>query len=334
MNRRDALRWTLALGALPLAGRTQPSNAQQAGTAFAQSRRPWKIGLLMPTSTEPHFWNALKERLAALGYVEGRDLVYESRSAEGRFEKLPALARELVRMRPDLIVAAATPPVRAARDATSTIPIVIATAGDPVSSGLVASLAQPGGNITGISNIASGMSAKLLELVRTTLPKASRIAMLWNPANRADPGVDARAAADKLGFRVIELHASVPADIGVAFATLAKERAGALVVLSDPFLVSQRDRIVELALAQRKPVFAQMVELVRAGALMSYGTDYADDFKRAASFVDRILKGARPGDLPIEQAATFALIVNRKTANAIGIKIPNEILLRATEVIE
>ena len=334
MNRRDALLWMLALAAFPLAGRTQPFKGPQAATADAQSRRPWKIGLLMPTSTEPHFWIALKERLAALGYVEGRDLVYESRSAEGRFEKLPALARELVRTSPDLIVAAATQPVRAARDATSTIPIVIATAGDPVSSGLVASLAQPGGNITGISNIASGMSAKLLELVRTTLPKASRIAILWNPANRADPGVDARAAAGKLGFGVVELHASVPADIGVAFATLAKERAGALVVLSDPFLVSQRDRIVELALAQRTPVFAQMVELTRAGALMSYGADYADDFKRAASFVDRILKGARPGVLPIEQAATFALIVNRKTANVIGIKIPNEILLRATEVIE
>ncbi len=304
--------------------------------AAAQGQRPRKIALLMPTSTEPHFWDALKNQLAALGYVEARDVVYESRSAEGRFERLPALAEELVRARPDLIVAAATPGVRAARTATRTIPIIIATAGDPVANGLVASLSRPGGNVTGISNIATETSAKTLELARSTLPAAARIAVLGNPGNSGGINAlnNARTAASTLGFTVLELQARAPSDIEAAFAALAKDRTGALYVLSDPFLVSQREKIVGLARERRIPVFSQMPEFARAGALMIYGADYAEHFRRAASFIDRILKGAKPGDLPIEQAATFALIVNNKTAVALGIKVPQEILLRATEVIE
>ena len=290
----------------------------------------------MPTSTEPHFWNALKERLAALGYVEGRDIVFESRSAEGRFARLPALAAELVSARPDVIVAAATPPVLAAKAATATIPIVIATAGDPVKSGAVASLSRPGGNVTGVSNLAGETSPKVIELARATLPKLSRVGILWNPAYAVGSkgGAVARDAAMQMGLAVIELGARVPGEIEAAFAALAKERAGALIVLSDPFLASQREKIGSLARAQRVAVFAQVAEYVRAGALMSYGPDYAEHFRRAAYFVDRILKGAKPGELPIEQAATFELIVNRKTAAALGIKIPAEIMVRATEVIE
>jgi putative ABC transport system substrate-binding protein len=303
--------------------------------AAAQSRQPRKIALLMPTSTEPHFWAALKRQLAELGYVEGRDMVYESRSAEGRFERLPALAEELVRARPDVIVTASTPGVRAAKAATATIPIVIATAGDPVRMGAVASLARPGGNITGVSNIAGETAPKVLELARSTLPKLSRVAFLWNPANPSWAGPAAtRDAAAQNGLALLELQARVPAEIDAAFASLAKEPAGALIVLSDPFLVSQREKIGSLARAQGVPVFTQMLELVQAGALMSYGPDYAEHFRRAASFVDRILKGAKPGDLPIEQAATFALVLNRKTAAALGIAIPQSVLLRATEVIE
>lgn len=303
--------------------------------AAAQGRRPWKVAFLMPTSTEPHFWNALKERLAALGYVEGRDIVFESRSAEGRFERLPALAKELVSTRPDVIVTAATPPVLAAKAATATIPIVIATAGDPVRMGAVASLSHPGGNVTGVSNVAGEMGPKVVELARSTLPKLSSVAVLWNPANPTSRSAGAaRDAAIQMGLVVLELEARAPADIDAAFASLAKERTGALIVLSDPFLTSQREKIGSLAQAQGVPVFTQMLELARAGALMSYGPDYAEHFRRAAYFVDRILKGAKPGDLPIEQAATFALIVNRRAAAALGVKIPAEILLRATEVIE
>lgn len=304
--------------------------------AAAQARKPRKVGFLMPTSADPHFWNAFKERLAALGYVEGRDIVFESRSAEGKFERLPALAEELVRTRPDVIVTAATPPVKAARAATATIPIVIATAGDPVKMGVAASLSHPGGNVTGVSSLAGGTTPKVVELARSTLPKLSRVAVLRNPANPGSKGAEAatRSAATQVGLEVLELRASVPADIDAVFASVAKERIGALIVLSDPFLVSQREKIGSLARAERLPVFAEVPEHVRAGALMSYGTDYADHFRRAAYFVDRILKGAKPSDLPIEQAATFALVVNRKVAAALGIKIPAEILLRATEVIE
>ena len=296
---------------------------------------PKKIALLMPTSADPHLWNALKERLAALGYVEGRDIVYESRSAEGRFERLPALAEELVRARPDVIVTAATPGVKAAQGATKTVPIVIATAGDPIKTGVAASLSRPGGNVTGVSNLAGETGPKIVELARSTLPNLSHVAVLWNPANPASGAWPITLdAAKKMGMTAIELHARTTAEIDAAFAKVGKNRSDALIILSDPFLSSQRERIVFLAREQRLPVLAQQHELARAGALLSYGTDYAEQFRRAAYFVDRILKGAKPGDLPIEQAATFALTVNRKTASLLGIKIPADVLVRATEVID
>ena len=304
--------------------------------AQAQGRQPRKIALLMPTSADPHFWNALKERLTALGHVEGRDVVYESCSAEGKFERLPTLAQEIVRLGPDVIVTAATPPVKAVQAATKTIPIVIATAGDPVKMGVVASLSRPGGNVTGVSNIAGEIAPKVVELARSTLPGLSRIAILWNPTNPGYgiEGPASLAASRQMGLAVLELHASTPAHIDKAFASVAKERTDALIVGSDPFLHSQREKIVSLSRDQRLPVFGQVVEFPRAGALLSYGPDYAEHFRRAAYFVDRILKGAKPGDLPIEQAATFALVINRKTAAALGIKIPADVLVRATEVID
>ena len=324
VNRRRFFLLSAALGMLAL------------GPVRAQTLvRPRKIALLMPTSADPHLWNALKERLAALGYVEGRDIVYESRTAEGRFERLPALAEELVRARPDVIVTAATPGVQAAHGATKTIPIVIATAGDPIKTGVVASLSRPGGNVTGVSNLAGETGPKIVELARSTLPNLSSVAVLWNPANPASTSwriaVD---AAKKMGMTVIQLHARTPAEIDAAFAEVAKEQSDALIILSDPFLASQRERIGSLARAQRVPVFGHQHELARAGTLLSYGPDYAEHFRRAAYFVDRILKGAKPGDLPIEQAATFALTVNRKTATLLGIKIPADVLVRATEVID
>ncbi len=303
--------------------------------AIAQGKTR-KVAFLMPTSADPHFWDALKKQLAALGYIEGRNIVFESRSAEGRFERLPALAAELVAGRPDVIVAAATPPVQAAKAASTTIPIVIATASDPVKSGLVSSFARPGGNVTGISNMSGETTPKLIELARSVLPKLSRTAILWNPANPAAPRAlaAARDAAAQAGIGAVEFTAKLPADIDVAFAAVAREPTGALVVLSDPFLVGQRERIGSLARAHGVAVFAEMRELVGAGALISYGPDFVEQFRRAAHFVDRILKGAKPSELPIEQVATFALVVNRRTAAALGIKIPQEVLLRATEVID
>ena len=304
--------------------------------AQAQRRQPWKVGLLMPNSTDPHFWNAFKAGLAKLGYTEGRDVIYVPRSAEGDFARLPVLAQELVGAGVDVIVTGSTPGVRAAKSATAKILIVIATAGDPVKSGLVASFAGPGGNITGVSNMAGDTSAKMFELAQITLPRLMRIGVLRNPANPTNQS-DTRSiinTAAKAGIAIIEVQARAPQDVDAVFATLAAAHAEALLMMSDPFLISQRKRIADLALLQRIPVFAPVREAVQAGALMSYGTDYAEHFRRAAYFVDRILKGAMPGDLPIEQAATFELVVNRKTAAALGVKIPQEILLRATEAIE
>ena len=322
MKRRIFLIATVALSAPSML------NAQ------TQVRPPRKIALLMPNSTDPHFWNALKERLAALGYVEGRDVVYETRSAEGQFDRLPALAEELVRTNPDVIVSAATPPVKALHAATKTIPIVHAAGGDPVNMGVAATYSRPGGNVTGVASFADELSVKMVELARSMLPRLSSVAVL---ANAVNPGTQQKLTVDaarKIGLTVLELSARAPADIDLAFASAAKDRSGAMIVLSDAFLVSERERVGSLARSHAMPVLAQMAEHARAGALLSYGPDFAEHFRRAAYFVDRILKGAKPGDLPIERAATFALVVNRRVAASLGIKIPAEILIRATEVIE
>ncbi len=302
---------------------------------LAQPRRPWKVGLLLSNSTDPHLWNALKSELAKRGYTEGRDITFIEANAEGNFARFPALAAELVRTGVDLIVAAGTPSLRAAKQATATIPIVIATAGDPVASGMVASFARPGANITGMSNMGGDLSVKMFELAHATLPKLARVAVLRNPANPASAmsrGVTDAAA--RTGVSIRDLTTASAQEVDAAFGQLARERTDALIVLSDPFLVSQRERIGAFGRAQRIPVFAPLREFVHAGALMSYGTDYAAQFGRAAYFVDRILKGAKPGELPIEQAATFELVINKKTAAALGLAIPMPVQLQATEVIE
>ncbi len=322
MKRRAIL---LALCAFPL---VRP--------ASGQTRRTWKIGLLLSNSTDPHLWGALKADLAKRGYAEGRDIAFIEANADGNFARFPALAAELVRDRVDLIVAAGTPSLRAAKNATGTIPIVIATAGDPVASGMVASFAKPGGNITGMSNMGGDLSVKMFELALATLPKLARVSVIWNPANPSNALLPAgiRGAAAKSGVTTLDHKAAGAADMDSVLALLVRERPDALIVLSDPFLVSQREKIGAFGRAQGVPVFGPMREFVQAGALMSYGTDYAADFRRAASFVDRILKGAKPGELPIEQAATFEVVVNRKTAAALGVTIPMAVQLQVTEVIE
>lgn len=321
MKRRAIL---LALCALPL---VRP--------ASGQTRRTWKIGLLLSNSTDPHLWGALKAELAKRGYAEGRDIAFIEANADGNFARFPALAAELVRDRVDLIVAAGTPSLRAAKNATGTIPIVIATAGDPVASGMVASFAKPGANITGMSNMAGDLSVKILELALATLPKLARVSVIWNPANPSNALLHGiRGAAAKSGVTILDHKAAAAADMDSVLALLVRDGPDALIVLSDPFLVSQREKIGAFGRAQRVPVFGPMREFVQAGALMSYGTDYAADFRRAANFVDRILKGAKPGELPIEQAATFDLAINRKTAALLGITIPMVVQIQATEVIE
>lgn len=289
----------------------------------------------MPNSTDPHLWNALKSELAKRGYAEGRDITFIEGNAEGNFARFPALAEDLVRAGVDLIVAAATPAVRAAKKATATIPIVIATAGDPVATGMVASFARPGANITGMSNMAGEVSIKMFELARATLSKLARAAMLHNPATRGSSGLLGMSdAAVKAGIAIRDLKATSAQELDSVLSGLARERVDALLVLSDPFLFSQREKIGAFGRTQRIPVFAPAREFVRAGALMSYGADYAANFKRAAHFVDRILKGANPGELPIEQAMAFELVVNKKTAAMLALTIPMTVQLQATEVIE
>ncbi len=324
MNRRQVVPVLLALGAALLAPGT-----------YAQAKRIWRIGRVLINSTDPHLWAAFTEALRAAGFVEGGNFIYETRNAEGRFELLPSLSEDLVRARVDLIITASTPGVRAAKNATASIPIVMTTAGDPVLAGLVTSLARPGGNVTGMTNIAQDTRPKLLELAMTTLPGARRLALLRNPRNPAGEGANPVAdAARRAGVEMIDLAASVPAEIDPALANAARAHVQALLVNHDPFLISQRVRIAELALAQKLPLFAQAREHVVAGGLMSYGVDLRDQFRRAGSYAARILQGASPADLPVEQATRIELVVNRKTALALGLRLPQEILLRADEVIE
>ena len=318
----------LALGMLaaPLG-----AEAQQAGKVY-------RIGLLgrSPPATGGHLWEAFLQGLRDLGYVEGRNLVIEHRYSEGKDEGLPDLAADLVRLKVDVIVAGATPPVHAARRATATIPIVMANHSDPVGSGLVASLARPGGNVTGLSIVNPELSGKRLELLKGAMPRAVRVAVLWNPASRIHPRmIDETAAASRaLGLRLLRLPARGLADYDGAFSEMTRERAEALVVLGDVTFWIHRGRIAELAAQRRLPTMFAQREHVEAGGLMSYGVDLRENYRRAATYVDKILKGARPADLPVEQPTKFELVVNMKTARALGLTIPPIVLGRADQLIE
>ena len=329
MNRRKLL-VAVGLGALAAA---LPSIAQQQG-------KIWRIGFLAPrsrpTSSDPDVYSAFPQGMRELGYVEGKNFVVEWRFADGKFERLPGLAAELVKMKVDVIVAAGTVATEVAQRATTTIPIVIAASVDPVGSGFVKSLARPGGNITGLSLATSDFSPKHLELLMTVVPKLSRVAVLVSPDNSAHPGVlkSIQAAAQKLGVQVLPVSARTPEDIERGFAVMKREHAEAVIVAADAFFVLQRRQIVELALKHRLASMAPNREYAAAGGLMSYGQNVADFYRRAATFVDKILKGAKPGELPIEQPAIFELVINRKTAKTLGISLPQELLLRADRVIE
>ena len=329
IDRRTFLAGTGAiLLAAPLA-----AEAQQVGKVP-------RIGFLSPSSPSdsraPHRLGALQQGLRELGYVEGQNISIESRWAEGKYDRLPDLAAELVRLKVTVIVTYAPPAIQAAKQATGTIPIVMGGVIDPVATGFVASLARPGGNITGLSLMAPELVGKQLEILKEMVPKITRVAVLGNPANAgtAPQLRHAQGAARALKLQLQLLEARGPDEIDSAFAVMIKEGAGAVVVLVDSMLVDQRTRIADLAARRRLPSVYGLIDFVEAGGLMFYGANDADRFRRAAYLVDRILKGAKPADLPVEQPTKFELVINLKTAKALGLTIPQSLLLRADEVIQ
>ena len=294
-----------------------------------------RVGFLSATSAAADvFRPALAEGLREHGIPEGQNLVIESRYAEGRFERLPELAAELVRLRCDVIVTAVTQASLAARKATTTIPIVMIAVADPVGAGLVDSLARPGGNVTGTSGAATQVVGKQMELLRETFPDVSRVAVLWNPANPIYQALqlrEAESAARALRVELQLLEARSPAEIERIFAAIGRRP---LLIMGDPLFTAHRTRIVELAAARRVPIVTGVAEYAEAGALIAYGPSYTDLSRRAAVYVDKILRGARPAALPVEEPTTFELVVNLRTARALGITMPRPLLLRATRVIE
>ena len=319
---------TGGLLAAPLAAGAQPT-----GKVY---RIGW-LSTLPPGTSGVALWEIVRQSLRELGYVEGENLVIERRYApEGQPERLPELAADLVRLKVDVIVAGGSLAPHAAKAATTTIPVVITNHGDPVGSGLVASLARPGGNITGLSLLGPELVGQQLELLKTAIPRIVRMAILWNPTSQIHPRMlnEAEAPARALGLRLERLPAKGLDDYDRAFTAMTRAHADALLVLGDPIFWIQRSRIVELATRRRLPGMYGQREYVEAGGLMSYGANLWDAMRRAATYVDKILKGARPGDLPIEQPTKFELVINSKTAKALGITIPPLVLARVDQLIE
>jgi len=310
------------------------------GAEAQQAAKIARIGWLGNSPSDlPHLREAFLQGLRDLGYVEGRNVVIEYRYAQGKPERFPALAAELVALKVDVIVVPNTPPALAAKQATRTLPIVFAFAVDPVTDGLVTSLARPGGNVTGLSNLAPELGGKRLELLTQAVPGVTRVAVLWQPggpAERTEKDILTRAevAGRALGLRLQFVEARGPADVDRAFSDMTRARAGALNVLGSPMFTSERRRLVDLAAKHRLPAVYGRREYVDAGGLMSYAPNFADLFRRAATYVDKILKGAKPGDLPVEQPSKFDLIINLKTAKALGLTIPPSLLGRADEIIQ
>jgi putative ABC transport system substrate-binding protein len=297
-----------------------------------------RIGVLVlaPLSARPQQWEAFRQGLREHGYMQGQSILVEFRSAEGKPERLPELAAELVQANMDVIVGSGKPPVQALQKATQTIPIVMANVGDPVGAGLVVSLSRPGGNITGLSLLATELSAKRLEILKVALPGLARVAILGNPTNASVQlkVKETASAARQLGLQLQSLEARVPSDLEPQIQTAARGRAEALVTADDQFLSSQRSQIVALAMRHRLPVASEFGEFAEAGSLCSYGPSLTDLPRRTATYVDKILKGARPADLPVEEPTKFELVINLKTAKALGLTIPPSLLARADQVIE
>jgi putative tryptophan/tyrosine transport system substrate-binding protein len=323
-----AVALTLGLCVAPFAG-----EAQQAANVA-------RIGYLSTNhGANPHLREAFLQGLRDLGYVEGGNVVIEYRDAEGKPERLPALAAELVGLKVDAIfVGGGTLAALAAMQATRTVPIVFAGVADPVGSGLVTSLARPGGNVTGLSMLSPELVGKCLELLTQAVPGVSRVAVLWRPGalgERTDKDMlkEAEVAARALGVRLQFVEARGPADFDRAFSDMTRARAGALTVLTSNMFFIERRRLVDLAAKHRLPALYQWREGVDAGGLMAYGPNVTDLFRRAATYVDKILRGTKPADLPVQQPTEFELVINLKTAKALGLTIPQSVLLRADHLI-
>jgi len=316
----------LSVFAVPLAAEAQ------------QAEKVYRIGCLMSpsSSSERARVEAFRKGLHDLGYAVGRNIVIEYRYADGKAERLPAMADELVRLKVDLILTAGDFGVRAAKEATTTIPIVVALAGDLVGPGYVASLAKPGGNITGLTTGPSLLSQKRLELLKAAFPKVSRVALFWNPRNAVNVTSlkETETAAQALGVRVLALEVRRGEDLEEAFQGALRGGADAVLGLGDTVLLFHRARIVDFAAKNRLPAMYSLQEYMDDGGLMMYGPNVADMYRRAATFVDKILKGAKPADLPIEEPTRFNFIINMKTAKGLGLKIPPSVLGRADKVIE
>ena len=314
--------------AAPLAAEAQPA-----------AKVP-RIGYLAGSlATSPHLREAFRQGLRDLGYVEGRNVVIEYRDAEGKYDRLPALAADLVALKVDVIVVTSTPAALAAKQATRTIAIVLAFVADPIGSGLVTSLARPGGNVTGLSFMAPELVGKRLELLKQAVPGASRIAVLWHPGDLGEGTEkemlkEADVAARALGVRLQVVEVRGPEDFDRAFSDMTRARADAVTVQSTNIFFIERRRLVDLAAKNRLPAMYLVREFVDAGGLMSYAPNVADLFRRAATYVDKILKGVKPADLPVEQPTKFELVINMKTAKALGLTIPPLLLLRADQVIQ
>jgi len=311
-----------------------------AGT-FAEAQQPAKvprIGILFGASSAANAGRgeAFRQGLRELGYIEGKNIVIEDRYADGKLDRLPALTAELLRLNMDVVVTAGPAVTRPVKEATNTIPIVMAFDSDPVGSGFVASLARPGGNITGLSSLSPELTGKRLELLKETVPKLLRVAVLGNPANTATAlnFKEAEVAARAYGLQVQSLEVRGPHDLDSVFSSMIKWRADALLPLGDSIVVFHRERIVNFAAKNRLPSMYGDKAWVEAGGLMSYGPDILDSFRRAATYVDKILKGTKPADLPVEQPTKFEFIINLKAAKQIGLSIPPNVLVRADRVIK
>ena len=307
--------------------------------AVVQAQQPAgipRIGILsISGSVFPARVEAFRRRLRELGYIEGQNIVFEYRYAEGKQDRFPELAAELVRLKVDVLVTAGTPAARAAKNATATIPIVFAGASDPLGTGIVSSLARPGGNITGLSLMVPDLDGKRLELLKEAVPKVARVAFLWQPGVRGNlPLTKMEAAAKALGLKLLSLEVRSLDDFEGAFARAKKERAQALITTTGGRINTQQRRVLDFAAKNRLPAIYHYSEFVEAGGLMSYGPDNTDIWPRAADFVDKILKGAKPGDLPIEQPTKFEFIINLNAAKQIGLTITPNVLARADKVIK
>jgi putative tryptophan/tyrosine transport system substrate-binding protein len=327
MDRRAFVTGLGAVLAAPLA-----AEGQQAG-------KVWRIGLLntspIPVRGQNPIWDSFVNRMRELGYIEGQNLSIEFRTTGGSVDRLPELAADLVRLNVDVLLVPATQAALAAKQATTTIPIVITAATTPVETGLVASLARPGGNITGLSISGGQVAGKRLELLREVVPKISRVAVLLDPTNPAHAvnWRETERAAEVLHLRLQRATARAPEEIEGAFAAIANVRSEALVVFTEPMFYAERQRIADLAARYRLPTVSMIKGHAEAGDLMAYGPDYRDLYRRVAEIVDKILKGAKPADIPIEEPTKFELVINLKTAKALGLTIPPSLLLRADQVI-